>query len=213
MKTSESIKELATALCNVQAALEPARFNANNPFFKSKYADLNSVYDACRHLMADNGLSLVQFPSAAPIENGPAVALTSRLMHQSGEWLEETMIIPLAKATPQDYGSALTYARRYAVSAIIGIVADEDDDANQAQSAHRPKAKPAITANQQKPSDDQMKQFHAAGTAVYGDEWSEKRAKIVEYVTDGRTSSSKHLTLDEWQKALNGIKAKADAAA
>lgn len=133
MKTSESIKELAAALCNVQAALEPARFNSMNPYFKSKYADLNSVFEACRHLMSDNGLSLVQFPSTAPVEYGAAVSLTSRLMHESGEWMEDTMIIPLVKATAQDYGSALTYARRYAVSAIIGIVADEDDDGNQAQ--------------------------------------------------------------------------------
>lgn len=143
MKTSESIANLAAALCNVQASIEPARFNAVNPYFKSKYADLGAVYEACRHLMADNGLSLVQFPSVPPVESGPAVALTSRLMHQSGEWMEDTLIIPLSKATAQDYGSGLTYARRYALSAIIGIVSDEDDDANQVQPERKP-AKPKV---------------------------------------------------------------------
>lgn len=220
MNTSESINEVAKALCDVQANLKPARFNSTNPFFKSKYADLNSVFDSCRSLMADHGLSITQFPGTAPMESGPAVSLTTRLMHESGQWLEDTMVIPLSKATAQDYGSALTYARRYAISAIIGIVADEDDDGNQAQppdrkkavkSAAKPTKKATVSANQQKPSAEQMKQLHAAGTAFYADKWDDQRTAIVKYVSNGRVTSSKHLTLEEWQKAIDGIKAKADA--
>ena len=212
MKSSESISELATALCNVQAALEPARFNAVNPFFKSKYADLNSVYDACRHLLADNGLSLAQFPSAPPVEYGPSVGLTSRLMHQSGEWLEDTMVIPLAKASAQDFGSALTYGRRYALSAILGIVTDEDDDANQAQPARQNGHKKTVSATQQKPSAELMKQFHGLGKEAYGPDWDEKRSDLVEHVTGGRTTSAKQLTLDEWGKLMAGMKKKLQVA-
>jgi len=121
------------------------------------------------------------------------------------------MVIPLAKATAQDYGSALTYGRRYALSAIIGIVTDDDDDANQAQPTQKQLGKKkTVTASQQKPSAEQMKQFHTAGSALYGDEWDEKRPGIVQYVTKKRTSSSKHLTLAEWKEAMNGINAKAD---
>lgn len=197
MKTSESIKELAAALCNVQANIAPAKFNAVNPFFKSRYADLNSVYEACRGLMTENGLALVQFPSIPPIEIGPAIALTSRLMHESGEWLEDTMVMPLAKTTAQDYGSGLTYARRYALSAIIGIVSDEDDDGNQSE---------PIT-------DGQKKALHAAGNAVYGDAWDDKRPELVEAITKKRTRSSNGLSSAEASKLIEGINAKADKVA
>jgi hypothetical protein len=133
------------------------------------------------------------------------------------------MVIPLAKPSPQEYGSALTYARRYAVSAIIGIVADEDDDGNRAQgheasgrnvtknpprAKQNGNAKTAVDATEQKPSDEQMKQFHALGTEAYGPDWNEKRAELVEYATGGRTTSSKHLTLDEWQKLVAGMEKK-----
>jgi hypothetical protein len=134
MKMSENISDLSKALTAVQAALEPARFNAMNPYFKSKYADLGSVFEACRHLLADNGLSISQFPGT-PNTEFPAIALTTVLMHESGQWIQDTLVMPIAKASPQDVGSALTYARRYVLSSIIGIVADEDDDANRAQHA------------------------------------------------------------------------------
>lgn len=236
MKTSEQINELATALAAVQGAMEPARMNAINPFLKNKYADLNSVIDSIKHLLAENGLSYVQMPNTPPIEYGPAIGLTTRLMHSSGQWIEETYTMPMpseerGKSMMQVAGSAISYARRYALSAMLGIVADEDSDGNGSQDRGRnvtknpPNAeknvqpgatnghKPTVTPAQQKPSEDQMKALHAAGSAFYGDAWDEQRGKIVKYVSEGRITSSKHLTLDEWQKAIDGIKAKADAAA
>ena len=236
MKTSDSINELATALAAVQGAMEPARMNATNPFLKNKYADLNSVIESVKYLLAENGLSYVQMPNTPPVEYGVAIGLTTRLMHNSGQWIEETYTMPMpaeerGKSMMQVAGSAISYARRYALSAMLGIVADEDSDGNSSQDRGRnvtknppnaPKAtpqtngdgqKPAVTANQQKPSEAQMKALHAAGSAFYGSDWDTQRPKIVKYVSDGRVTSSKHLTLEEWQKAIDGIKAKADAVA
>lgn len=225
MKTSDSIDQLATALAEVQGQMKPAQMNATNPFLKNKYADLNSVIESVKALLADNGLSYVQMPNTPPIEYGPAIGLTTRLMHTSGQWLEDTfvMVIPAdekGKSVMQIAGSAISYARRYALSAMLGIVADEDSDGNGDPDRGRnvtknpPKAntKPAVTSDQQKPSAEQMKALDDAGKAVYGDEWDTRLPGIVKYVSEGRVTDSKHLTLAEWKKAIDGIKAKADAA-
>ena len=133
MNKSETLGELATALAQVQGALRPAEENATNPFFKSKYADLASIISAARAYMAANGLSVSQFPG--PTYNGDShhyATLTTILMHSSGEWISQDLTMPLAKVDPQGYGSAITYARRYALASVLGIVAGEDDDANAA---------------------------------------------------------------------------------
>lgn len=226
MKTSEQINELAAALATVQGLMEPAKMNAVNPFLKNKYADLGSVIESVKDLLSEHGLSYVQMPATPPVELHPAIALTTRLMHTSGQWLEDTfvMAIPLdekGKSVMQIAGSAISYARRYALSAMLGIVADEDNDGNgnldnvrgRNVTKNPPKAKqngsnPAVAPTQQKPSEAQMKQFHSLGTEVYGSDWDEKRADLVEYVTGGRTNSSKQLTLDEWQKLMSGMEKK-----
>ena len=133
MNQSESLANLAAALSAVQGALRPAEENATNPFFKSKYADLASIISAARTYMAANGLSVSQFPG--PTYNGDShhyATLTTILMHKSGEWISQDLTMPLAKVDPQGYGSAITYARRYALASVLGIVAGEDDDANAA---------------------------------------------------------------------------------
>ncbi len=129
---SEQINELASALIKVQANLKPAIKDAYNPFFKSKYADLGAIWDTCRDLLTSNGLSVAQFP--AETERGRA-ALTTILMHSSGQFISSTASCTLKDDTAQGTGSALTYLRRYALAACIGIVADEDDDGNVASSA------------------------------------------------------------------------------
>ena len=133
MNQSESLSNLAQSLARVQGQLRPAEQNAANPFFKSKYADLGSIIASARELMAENGLSISQFPG--PTMNGEALhyaTLTTILMHESGEWLSQDLTMPLAKVDPQGYGSALTYARRYALASVLGIVTGEDDDGNAA---------------------------------------------------------------------------------
>ncbi len=128
MQKSETIGELAKALCKVQAGLKPALKDSQNPYFKSSYADLNSVWDACRELLTSNGLAVAQMN--LPTENG--VIVETMLMHTSGEWISGELFLPLAKHDPQGVGSALTYGRRYGLAAMVGIVADVDDDGNHA---------------------------------------------------------------------------------
>jgi hypothetical protein len=125
METSESIKELATALCKFQGAVEKIRKTEENPFFKSKYADLSSILDAIREPMAENGLSFVQCPTGED-------ELMTMLMHTSGEWIKSSYTMKPVKNDPQGRGSAITYQRRYALSAILGLNIDEDDDGNAA---------------------------------------------------------------------------------
>lgn len=131
---SENINELLCALSKAQGKIQPACKDKSNPFFKSKYADLSSVWDACRDYLSDNGLSVIQLPQTK--EEG--LYLTSILGHSSGQWIKSDVFIPLAKNDPQSIGSALTYFRRYSLSAIVGI-APEDDDGEKAQSGFRQK--------------------------------------------------------------------------
>jgi hypothetical protein len=130
MKQSESIKNLAEAMAQAQGAMGAAIKGSSNPFFKSKYADLGSVIEAIKPHFAANGLSYVQFP----VSGESSVGVTTRLMHSSGEWLEQDYFIPLGKMDAQAAGSAITYARRYALQAIAGIPS-EDDDGNAATQA------------------------------------------------------------------------------
>ena len=137
MEKSESIKELATALNKAQAEMSGAKKKETNPFFKKKYADMNSVVDAVRVPFCDNGLSYSQFP----IFNDKCVGVETILMHSSGEWMSSILMLPMTKQDPQAAGSAITYARRYSLQAIAGIPS-EDDDGNTA-SAKAP-AKPPV---------------------------------------------------------------------
>jgi hypothetical protein len=134
MSQSDSIKELATALSKVQGELTYAKKDSANPFFKSRYADLESVWDACRSLMAANGLSVIQMPGNY-FEG--RMWLVTRLCHSSGEWIEQEMSVPVQKADAQGAGSALTYMRRYALAAFIGVV-QADDDGNAASQPSKP---------------------------------------------------------------------------
>jgi len=135
MKTSEQISELAAALAAAQGMMENAIMNRINPHFKSKYADLAAIFDAARKPLSANGLAIVQ-----TIGDG---VLHTRLLHTSGQWIASEHPLPMS-GRPQEIGSALTYARRYSLSALIGIAADEDDDATGAEKAHRANGKPEL---------------------------------------------------------------------
>ena len=128
MPQSESIKELATALSKVQGELTYAKKDSANPFFKSRYADLESVWDACRGLMAQNGLSVIQMPGNY-FEG--RMWLVTRLCHNSGEWIEQEMSFPVAKPDSHGRMATITYMRRGALAAFLGIV-QADDDGNTA---------------------------------------------------------------------------------
>ena len=128
MERSETINELATALAVAQGTIEGAVKDSANPFFKSKYADLASVWDAIRAPLSANGLSVMQLPSA----EGAKVTITTLLAHKSGQWIQSALTMTAKEDTPQAVGSAITYARRYALQSIAGV-APEDDDGEGAQ--------------------------------------------------------------------------------
>ena len=123
---SEQINELATALSRAQGELTPAIKDNSNPFFKSKYADLSSVWEACKSPLAKNGLAIIQ---TMDMQNGQSVLLTT-LAHSSGQWMRSCLPILNEKGNAQGLGSAITYMRRYALSAMVGVTCDEDDDGN-----------------------------------------------------------------------------------
>lgn len=128
MRQSDSVKLLAEALAQAQAEMPIVPKDKDNPFFKSKYADLATVVQTVIPVITRHGLAITQFPDF----DGDHDLLTTRLLHSSGEWLEASMRVAAVKQDPQALGSALTYAKRYAFCAILGIVADEDDDGNAA---------------------------------------------------------------------------------
>jgi len=134
------MKNLATALCAFQAEVGNIPKDSTNPFYKSKYASLESVITTIKPILAKHGLSFSQLPDGA--------GLKTILFHTSGETLEATMTLVVKEQTPQSQGSSLTYARRYALSAMLGLATDEDDDANEATKptqkveAPKPTAKP-----------------------------------------------------------------------
>jgi hypothetical protein len=135
MNKSDSIKEIAKAMCAAQADMTGAKKTTVNGFFKSKYSDLVSVVEAVKVPFADNGLSYVQFP----IEENGRIGIETILMHVSGEFLSNSFTVTLSKQDAQGAGSALTYCRRYSLQAIAGIPS-EDDDGNSA-SAPKPQYK------------------------------------------------------------------------
>lgn len=128
MNQSSSISALAAALAKAQAEMSGAAKDSANPYFKSKYADLESVWSACRKPLTDNGLSVIQ--TSQPTKHG--LMLVTTLAHSSGEWIRGYMPILAKDATAQSQGSGITYARRYALAAIVGVY-QTDDDAEAAQ--------------------------------------------------------------------------------
>jgi len=146
---SADIKDLAGALVKAQAAMEGARKDKNNPHFKSAYADIAAVWDAIREPLTANGLAIVQMPST--IHNG--IEIETMLIHSSGQYISTTLGMP-AKMDAHGIGSAITYARRYALMAVAGV-APVDDDGNGASA--RQVARPSAEANPNGWVDDAVK--------------------------------------------------------
>jgi len=135
MDMSPEVDQIALAMVKVQAALKPAVIDSDNPFYHSRFASINAVWDACRELLTDNGLSVVQTTDEAALPGH--VIIVTTLLHRSGQWIRGRLSLPtqrvdkqgnLKPPDPQSCGSAITYGRRYGLAAIVGICADEDDD-------------------------------------------------------------------------------------
>lgn len=135
MNKSESIANLAAALAKAQAALKNPHFDSTNPHFKSKFASLAAVRESVIPVLSAHGISLSQWPTAT--ENGFA-GCTTHLAHETGEWMEQTFLIPVDKGNAHGYASAVTYAKRISMQSVAAVVGDEDDDGNAAVESKKP---------------------------------------------------------------------------
>ena len=222
---SETIGALAAALAKAQGEIHPAPMDRDNPFFKSKYATLTSLWESARAALAKNGLAVTQVTDLDA--NGDIVLLTT-LLHSSGEWLGGVYPVRAKDNTPQALGSALTYARRYAFGALVGLTSDDDDDGNTAQNGGnggaqqqtRPAAAPSTATGNANgaakgakiPDQSNAKRaFMARGVELFGNDWEQARHWLIERWTTKETPakvrrSSKELTDAE----LNAIRATMD---
>ena len=146
MRMSETISKIAQALCAFQSQVDGAKKSSDNPFYNSKYADLAEIWKTIREPLTANGLAVSQ---NCQVGDGETIHVDTMLMHESGEYLVGTVSVKvppkkdkqgIAYVDPQSAGSAITYARRYGLSAILGIH-QEDDDGN---SASMPKAEKPV---------------------------------------------------------------------
>lgn len=183
MKRSESIGAIAGALAKAQGEMEGAAKGNVNPHFKSKYADLASVWDACRGPLSKNGLSVLQPVSA----DGAKVTVTTILAHSSGEWLEESLTMTAQQNTPQGVGSAITYGRRYGLASMVGI-APEDDDGNAASGHNQPARTRAEDEDQREPNGYKLWFDDLAAVADEGSEalqatWTKSKPEYRRHLT------------------------------
>ena len=190
MKSSESIKNLAYALYQAQAKMGGAVKDSKNPFFKSDYADLTSVIKAIKEPFADHGLSYTQFPTN---EEG-RIGVVTMLMHESGEYLEHSYTLPTTKADPQSAGSAITYARRYALQSIAGIPT-ADDDAESAMIRNN-QSKTAVVSPEQAEEIKSLLATHSVDVKAF--------------LKHFKTSSVDEMLAIHYSKAVSALKAKAN---
>lgn len=159
MKTSESITNIAVALHKFHGLMGKVGKDATNPHFKNKYASLSNIIEATTPHLNAVGLSIIQLPCESGLE--------TMLLHTSGEYISSVSLTPCKDASnPQALGSALTYARRYALGAVLSLNIDEDDDAQRATVA-QPKAKAELTP--QHPKWEAAKKAVSEGTTTVAD--------------------------------------------
>lgn len=147
IEQSASVSKLFAALVAAQAEMRNPPKDSINPHFKSRFADLATVLDTVKPVLAKHRLGVVQMPCEV---EGVGPALATMLIHESGEYVRSTIGLRPVKASPQDTGSAMTYARRYGLQAVLGITADDDDDGNHASKPAPPRQQ-AAPPQQRKP--------------------------------------------------------------
>lgn len=147
--SSPEITELAEAMIQVQQTLSPALKDAENTFTNSRYATLHSVMNACRDALLQHGIWLTQYPVSVEANQ---LGLVTKIVHaETGQWQASLLTMPLPKNDPQGYGSAMTYARRYGLAALIGIVVENDDDGELAKlnrNSTKPPERPAYASQE-----------------------------------------------------------------
>lgn len=196
MNTSNSIGALAKALAAAQGKLKGAVKDANNPFFKSKYADLSSVWDACRAALSENGIAVIQAPKTVDA----TVTVETLLLHESGEWASESLSATAKDDSPQSIGSTVTYLRRYGLASMVGV-APEDDDAESAQPrAHAPPSAKPSAARQTVDAADKAYQAKLARLKALADLHQGNFKAFVTKTLGREVAHSVDLTADDLDK-------------
>lgn len=190
MKMSDSIAQLAEALSKAQGQIDDATKTGINPHFRSKYADLAAVRSVIREPLAVNDISVIQAPRTLDGE----VEVETMLLHKSGEYISETLRLPVGKWDAHGIGSGISYARRYGLMSILALAAD-DDDGNGA--VEKSPSKPASRINTG-PIFDEARKIAEKGNEALSDWWKE-----LEEEHRGLFSS-------ELRKELKAIATKAD---
>lgn len=198
MNHSEQINELAAALSKAQGAIKSAVKAKENPFFKSRYADLPSIMAVCRDALTSNGLAVTQVSDF----DGPEMWLDTMLIHSSGQWIAGRYPIRPVKNDPQGLGSAQSYARRYALMAMVGIVADDDseDDGNLASSHKANGNVHHVNGNGAKITSDQVDTLRGMIVNAGAIE-----TRFCEYL---RVTSLSELRVSEFDHAVDALNAK-----
>lgn len=213
MLTSPTVTALFAALAKAQAAMKPAEFDKVNPAFKSKYASHASITHAALPALNANGIAVIQGCSA----DGQKVEITTLLAHASGEWISSTLTVNATQGTPQGIGSAITYGKRYALSAMVGVVADDDDDGEKASAptrSEKTKAPPATVTPISKGQTvapaartvDERKRDLAAELASLG--FASEGVKVFVRDTLGHDKASTPEELDKLEAALALVRAR-----
>ncbi len=202
MRESADISKIAPALVRAQGAMEnpprnrsvQVRTQAGSYTFR--YATLDKITDMTRHALAENGLCVLQ--PIVSTERGPA--LVTRLLHESGQWMECEVLLPALGNNPQAFGSAVTYVRRYSVCALLNISADEDDDANRAAGNHYTDVAAGTAPRKERGRTAAREDAATLPSTPRGAEDVARalvnRARVAESVEDG------HALLDAWQRDM-----------
>ena len=207
MDKSDSIENLAKALCKVQMEITDATKDKAGDRGKYKYADLGQLLNLVRPAITLYGLSVSQFPCEAA--DPESVAVETILMHESGEWISNKFSMKLHRIVtkdgrdvtnaPQAAGSVITYARRYALAAVIGIT-QEDDDAQQNREQKKRDLEPKITAEQIAALTPWMTQSEPDGSN-FG--WSERGSEILDIY---KVSQMAEITAKDYMTILSHLK-------
>lgn len=214
MNKSTTLGALAGALAKAQAEMPAVPKGATNPFLKNKYATLDDTIAVVYPVLNRHGLTISQFP----VNDGDSIGLTTILMHESGEWLEQTFVMPLAdekgKSMAQVAGSVFSYLRRYGISAVTGVATDDDADGNapqtkQVKSAPAPAKQPAApTPSPVEPGGnkhDLAKEFHRLGSAKYGAKWPVEGRKLMQSLVPDATTTDE-LSASNLQELIGLLK-------
>lgn len=198
------MKDISAALAKAQAQIKSAIKDTEGQVGSSrkyKYANLGSVFDACKKALNDNGIAIVQRTDF----NGPEIWLETMLLHASGDSIAGRYPLRPTQDTPQAYGSALTYARRYALSAMVGVVADEDDDgASASKRDDEPAHDPALDAAKAF-TRKAIKEAGSASTVADLDNWVSVWTKHIDKLQERFPDEAKAVTaaIDAQRTALS----------